>query len=299
MCTEIYYFSGTGNSLAIARDIAEKVNGKLISIPSIIDKDIIETKADVIGIVFPVYNQGVPYIIKRFISKIDKLEKRYIFGVCTYGGSPGISLEYFARIIQSNGGKLAAGFAVNMPYNYITPSFVLKDFLKSFVLREITIEKQQEMFIAWKQRLESISELILTRKVDKLETKAKPIEVLLDFLNLRETLQKSVWLKIGGFKGHTALSFQESVKLMDYSFRCDDNCIGCGVCSKVCPVKNIKMFDSRPQWQHHCEQCFACLQWCTKEAIQFSNKTSQGKRYHHPEVLLSDMMIELERAHEI
>jgi len=30
------------------------------------------------------------------------------------------------------------------------------------------------------------------------------------------------------------------------------------------------MFDGRPVWQHHCEQCFACLQWCPKEAIQNS-----------------------------
>jgi flavodoxin len=32
MSSEIYYFTGTGNSLAIARDIAGKTNGKLISI---------------------------------------------------------------------------------------------------------------------------------------------------------------------------------------------------------------------------------------------------------------------------
>ncbi len=39
MSVDVYYFSGTGNSLAVARDIAEKTNGKLISIPSVMSKD--------------------------------------------------------------------------------------------------------------------------------------------------------------------------------------------------------------------------------------------------------------------
>lgn len=286
----IYYFSGTGNSLVVARDIAEKINGQFISIPSVIHQEIIKTEADMIGIVFPMYHHGVPLIIKRFINKMDNLEKKYIFGVCTYGDSPGICLKYLDRMMKSRGGKLAAGFAVNMPYNYIFPSFVLKDFFHSFVLRKISKEKQQKMFDHWKQKLEIICEYVQARKEGELETKADVIEHLVDSL-LRETLQKSVWLKVAGFKGHTNLPFQESIQLMDHGFKCDEKCSRCGICSKICPVKNINMVDGRPVWQHHCEQCFACLQWCPKEAIQFSNRTSRGKRYHHPDVKLSDMMI--------
>jgi len=33
MSAEIYYFSGTGNSLFAAKEIARKINGKLVSIP--------------------------------------------------------------------------------------------------------------------------------------------------------------------------------------------------------------------------------------------------------------------------
>jgi len=77
---------------------------------------------------------------------MNSLDKKYIFGVCTYGDSPCLAIQYLDKMIKSCGGKLAAGFAVNMPYNYITPSFVLSGFFKSFVLREIAIEKQQELF---------------------------------------------------------------------------------------------------------------------------------------------------------
>ncbi len=205
--TVVYYFSGTGNSLVIARDIAGRTNGKLISIPSVMDKESIKTDADVIGIVFPVYHGDIPFIIRRFVNKMNNLDKKYIFGVCTYGDSPGLSIKYLDKIIKSHGGKLAAGFAVNMPYNYITPSFVLNDFFKSFVLREIAIEKQQEMFINWKKKLESIYEFVHTRKEGLFETSAEIIEHLVDFLNLKETLGKTFWLKIAGFEGHTNLSF--------------------------------------------------------------------------------------------
>jgi len=291
VCTVIYYFSGTGNSLVIARDIAGKTNGKLISIPSVMGKESIKTDADMIGIVFPVYNGDIPFIIRRFVTKMNNLDKKYIFGVCTYGNSPGLSIKYLGKVIQSCGGKLSAGFAVNMPYNYITPSFVLNNFFESFVLKEISIEKQQEMFINWKKKLESIYEFVCTRKKGVFETKTD-IKIFLEhFLHLRETLGKTFWLKIAGFEGHTNLPFQESLQLMDYGFKCDDKCNRCGICSKVCPVRNIKMVDGRPVWQHHCEQCFACLQWCPKEAIQFGSRTSHGKRYHHSDVKVSDMMM--------
>jgi flavodoxin len=62
---DVFYFSGSGNSLVVARDIAKELDGNLIPIPSIMDKTTIETDAEVIGIVFPVYYAdfgGIPLI---------------------------------------------------------------------------------------------------------------------------------------------------------------------------------------------------------------------------------------------
>lgn len=73
-----FYFSGTGNSLVVARDMAGKTNGRLISIPSVMDKESIKTDADVIGIVFPVYHGDIPFIIRRFVTKMNNLVSRHI-----------------------------------------------------------------------------------------------------------------------------------------------------------------------------------------------------------------------------
>ena len=178
-----------------------------------------------------------------------------------------------------------------MPYNYITPSFVLKDFYKSFKLREVPTKKQQKCYDNWSnKKLDIIHESILEQKKGIFETKAEVIEHMVDFFNLRENIQKRVWLKVASYKDEINLAFQESLQLMDYGFNYNDNCTGCKICLKICPVNNIEIVDSRPIWQHKCEQCFACLQWCPKEAIQFREGTFNGKRYHHPDVEISDMI---------
>ncbi|WP_366924578.1 hypothetical protein MFMK1_001565 [Metallumcola ferriviriculae] len=83
------------------------------------------------------------------------------------------------------------------------------------VLRELPPAKQKDIFTSWQEKLKSICEYVLAEKEGKLETTADFIEYLVNLL-LRETLQKSVWLKIAGFEGHTQLSLQESVQLGVY-----------------------------------------------------------------------------------
>ena len=96
--------------------------------------------------------------------------------------------------------------------------------------------------------------------------------------------------KIGGTEEGTKLPFIESRQLMDAAFWADDGCTGCGTCAGICPVDNIEMVDGRPVWQHRCEQCFACLQWCPEQALQFGAKTTGATRYHHPDVTPAEML---------
>ena len=287
---EIFYFTGTGNSLTAARDIAQKTDGKLISIPSVMEKQSIPIDSDALGIVFPVYHGGLPLIVHRFIRKIENLADKYIFGVCTYGDHPGLAIEYLKKLVCSQGGQLAAGFTVRMPYNYITPPVGFKNFLSSFTLREIPIDKQQALFANEKEKMTEIAAFVSQRKCGAFETDMHLTSHLADALNLKETLGKSFWLKIAGVDKKTSLSFLESRQLMDQGFHTDEKCNGCGICTKICPVDNIDMAGGLPHWQHHCEQCFACLQWCPQQALQFGSKTGGDKRYHHPGVKLADML---------
>jgi MinD superfamily P-loop ATPase len=51
------------------------------------------------------------------------------------------------------------------------------------------------------------------------------------------------------------------------------------------------MNERRPAWQHHCEQCFACLHWCPAQAIQYGKHTAGRTRYHHPDVMAKDIIM--------
>lgn len=75
----------------------------------------------------------------------------------------------------------------------------------------------------------------------------------------------------------------------DKKFFTDERCDGCGICQKVCPVKNIEIKGGKPVWLHKCEQCGACFNWCPKKALH--GKNLAARTYHlNPYVELKDFM---------
>ena len=274
MSVEVYYFSGTGNSLFVARQIVERINGKLISIPSVIKEEHIRTEADVVGIVFPVYyatnDCGIPRIISRFVSKLESLNSKYIFAVCTSGSMPGTTLENLSKLIASKGGTLAAGFIIKMNDESLSK------------------EKQDKKLTEQKEKLDAVCKYVLARKRGKLETRGTLRKIVLApvlYLAIKPLFSRR-YRKLSGSAG---LPFSELVPLADRSFRVDAKCVGCGICAQVCPVDNIRLVEDRPLWQHHCETCLACYSWCPKAAIG-GDIVSYNTRYHHPTVKLADML---------
>jgi len=287
----IYYFSGTGNSYKVAKDISKKLNTKAIAIPQKINEKKIKISSEVIGFVFPDYHSNVPNIVRKFIEKIESFKNKYIFAVFTYGGKPGPTVKYLEKIIASGGGKLSGGFGVKMPYNYIIPSFSFRKF--SFLIRLKTISEiqQKRMFFDCKKKLDRICDYVKTRKEGFFEKESELLFKFIDAIKIKESFGKYTWLKFAGYKKKTDLSFSESRQLMDHGFYADEKCIGCGTCKRICPVSNIDLIGKKPSWNRRCEQCFACLQWCPKTAIQFGKDMKNDKRYHHPDVKAEDLMM--------
>ncbi len=72
--TEIFYFSGSGNSLAVAKDISQEFNGKLTHVSALKRTDVYKSDAETIGFVFPIYDFMAPSILTRNIKKVDGLK---------------------------------------------------------------------------------------------------------------------------------------------------------------------------------------------------------------------------------
>ena len=290
MSSAVYYFSGTGNSLYIARELATQLDAALIAVKSVVGNDRIEENADCVGIVFPVYNHRIPYIIERFVRRLCIPDNTYVFAVSTYGDSTCISLTYLSELLAQKGRRLSLGYGVKMPYNYINPENGFSGLFKPFTLSQTPETELARMLEEAHNKVPSICEDIKARKEGHIDAEHEKLEKTLDALHLRELLQKPTWLKISGYKGKTKLSYMESIQLMDAGFFSDDTCVKCGTCAKICPVGNIQMTADGPQWLQHCEQCFACLQWCPKSALQFREGTAGKKRYHHPAVTLGEIL---------
>ena len=64
-----------------------------------------------------------------------------------------------------------------------------------------------------------------------------------------------------------------------------DSCIGCGLCSKKCPIHAIEMQHQKPVWvKDKCVMCFGCLHRCPKFAIQYGRNTEKHGQYTNPNV---------------
>jgi ferredoxin len=72
-------------------------------------------------------------------------------------------------------------------------------------------------------------------------------------------------------------------------YNVNDNCIGCGICKEVCPVKNIEIIGKKPTFSDNCESCIACIQYCPQRAINYKDKTQKRKRYTHPEISYKEL----------
>ena len=76
----------------------------------------------------------------------------------------------------------------------------------------------------------------------------------------------------------------------DRRFRVEDSCNGCKICGRVCPVGNIVIQDGRPVWQHRCQFCMGCINWCPKAAIEWGSATVTHGRYRNPNVTVQQVM---------
>ncbi len=276
MATAVYYFSGTGNSLIVARDIAQRLDGQLIPIAAMRHTPQISLDAEVIGIVFPVHNVvngGVPSIVRSFLERLVNLSSTYIFAVCTCGAGSGDALVNTKKLIEARGGKLAAGYTIKMPFN--CPPFTER-------------AEQLKRFGDWNQKLLDICAAVNSRQ----EAKIKTVNSLVKALTypLGRFFKRSILNNYRRMAQIPNVDFDEAVSLVDHSYYVDDRCDGCGVCMEVCPVDNIEIIADKPVWLHHCESCLACFVWCPHQAIYGGILGGKTERYHHPDVKLRDMI---------
>ncbi len=259
MKTILYYFTGTGNSLAAARKIAAALGDtELVPIASHQETTgTIKPAAARIGIVAPVYFCGLPLMVAEFARRLDPAAAEYLFCVMTHGGGgESAALRQIDGIIRKRGGRgLDAGFGLAMPGNYL------------LMYDPPAGEKQREIL----QKADTvITEIAGT--VGRCEKRSLPSSLI----------------------NHVLYSFaypyfRSRVREGDRKFTVSEKCTACGTCVSVCPSDNIELVNDRPVLHHHCELCCGCIHACPVQAIQAGPKTETRGRYRNPDIAIADL----------
>lgn len=258
----IYYFTGTGNSLKVSKEMARRLkisDNNVVSIaPNLSRADTLKHKG-IVGLVFPVYYGGLPLIVRNFLTKVDLSDADYIFLVANHGSILGNAgcLHQAKSILAAKGVVLNSGH-----YLFTVDNFIL------WTWDVPSLQKQKKIHIAVEKRIDEICAKV-TKRVNYFD--------------------KSFFEYIGPVI-YGNKNFINSVNNSGEFFHVGKECSSCGICTKVCPKNNIRMKNDKPEWYgQQCERCLACLHTCPKKAINYGKVTANRGRYKNPYIKLEEL----------
>ena len=267
MNTEIFYFSGTGNSLFAAREIAKQIpESRLTPIIKLLNQKTVTSKAEVMGIVFPIHLTTIPLPVEKFLSLFDFSTVKYIFILATRMGTTHRVFTDINKILQKKNRFTDACFTLNMGNN---------DAKFKISRQPVTDEKIKKLETDARKKLETIIEIIKNKKQCQKPDTEVIQKIPLFFLGIIPFL----------------LKITERFNLSE-TFYADDKCITCRNCERICLSGKITMAEQKPSWQKNisCYRCYACLNYCPQQAVQIKNTyTKNNGRYPHPYAEASDI----------
>ncbi len=250
----IYYLSGTGNALIVARwfaDLARErgMTGEIIPIDRF--KTPLEAPAGegtLLGFFYPTHGFSLPWYMLKFILAFPR-GPRDIFCLNTCGGTkigklhlPGLSglaLILPALLFLLKGCRVRGLLSFNLSSNWISlhPGF------NPSAVASLTDHCRKK---AARYAASLLSGGMTFRGLILL-----PLDLAIIPVALGYTFVGRFWL----------------AKMYLATLECD----GCGICENRCPMKALRMKSGRPFWTFHCESCMRCLNICPRKAIQVSH----------------------------
>lgn len=275
----IYSFSGTGNSLAVARRIAGSVpDAEIVPLVPLLNapEETVIKPAGPVGLVFPVYMNGLPIPVRRFLQRVDFSAVDYLFAVATHGGVPGNAGGLINRVLAAAAPAprlLDEFFTLEMILN--TPKGVApRPLMRMNWAETIGQSEVDAMILRTDREIEDIVASISMR------TTGFAARYRTD-RRIRGTLATRILWRLTEGSGHK-LPF-----LLDASV-----CTRCGTCSDVCPTgRVVRDAQDRPSWpvDSPCYFCYACFNYCPEQAIGVKHYRMRTGRYHYPGISARDI----------
>ena len=244
----IYYFTGTGNTLALVNAAKASLESEGMTVSTVNVAGAVEfVQADLVGVFLPVYSFGPPRIIHRFLRRLITGGGTPAFVVANAGENAGLAAEVVSHALQEKGYSVRQAYAVTMPSNYILGREAIDDAAATEIIAKAVAE-----------------------------VKARTGEL--------HDLSSEIKVSSGGspFARLAHWAFLKGLPYMVRFYRYNEKCTGCGACVEICPMGTITLgANERPVWQRGCEHCLRCVNHCPYDAIEVGRLTRGKRRYKY------------------
>jgi len=221
----------------------------------------------------PTYCWQLPRLVRDWIENTTFEGSKDMYFVLTCGSDIGNAEKYLKQLCEKKGLNYKGCAQVVMPENYIAMFDAPSD-----------AEAVRIIDVAERALKKAAADINLSRNFPKVRV---------------------------GLKGKLCSSIVNMIYypliVKDKKFYAGDECTGCGLCAKLCPLENISMEVSdkstgdniaasdegfmgdvastpvkKPRWHGKCTHCMACIAHCPVKTIEYG-KASEGKnRYVCP-----------------
>ncbi len=237
------YLSGTGNTKHVTELLFKEIGAKGTLVP-IESNDVDEAlKDDELILAYPTQFSNIPYLVRDFINRHSDIWKgKKIFLITTMGLFAGDGTGCAARILKKYGAVITGGLQIVMP-----------DSIGDCKALKKTHEQNKDIIgKADKRIIEAAS---------RMRAGKYPKEGLSFASHLAGLFGQRLWF-YNKTTGYTDKLKIDPVK-----------CIGCGLCAKNCPTKNIRIEEGKAVSSDQCTMCYRCVDFCPKQAITLLGKT--------------------------
>lgn len=235
----MYYFSGTGNTLRIAKIMkaAFEKKGYVTTLDKMPLSGTILLEDDChLGILVPVAIQSTFPIVWDFIDRLPAGKNRQVFLADTMESFSGGIVGPMKKILESKGYQCIAAYEFKMSTSMQTSE-------KKVAIGQ---EKDKKALVEAEEYVDAI--------VDE-RAKWARIPVLSDAMRAISKGQ-GIWEKTG-----------ERLQIEH------DQCTQCGMCEKCCPMNAIQLVNGQMSINYkQCISCMRCANYCPQKAFTLGNK---------------------------
>lgn len=244
----ILVFSGTGNSRYIADALADRLQDEVVSLNEVIkqNKEKAFTSEKPFVIVAPIYAWRYPNIVEDVIETADFSGSKDIYFIATMGENTGNCDKFVAKLAKNRGMNCKGFRGIVMPNNYV---------------------------VDYAMESEAVNDVIVAAALPQVDEVAVAIKA-------GDVIHKTDKTKMAGvLSGPVHNMFSKHMHSSE-NYVVSDACVSCGKCVSLCVMNNVTMEEGKkPSFGTNCINCYACLQYCPKQAINIAGKTESHGRY--------------------